>query len=446
MRLHCLPVVASLLFCGAAGSAENIILYENFDSGALDAKLWEKAELVASPTVNGSPGAARAVPMLNNLYFGIGLSRDLKTRPATKVGTVLFFWYYCDTVTTFKIQINTDSPNGNIAHHFSSVPNVWVPVYLPFSSMRFDNNVPADTNGTVLKSVNVYGGGRNSKINFYVDQMALYYDDPPQDIAREIALQKLAVNELNANLATDRYTLDRRAVYRIRSARTAAEKPAKAKSVMTAGSAAANSTSFIQRLRNGSLKGYSFVSISRATGRNKPLAAIQKDLERHLPREKPEVIFIMPGVEDMLNKASHKDISTALNDIVDLCLANGAAPVLCSAPERLNVPTPMAQSAQGMNSIIKLVADTKMIPFLDACSIVNANQKKNFSQLKITMAGYDAINDRAAALHAALAHWAFDRLPESLGGTGDKDTPGKDGGKKPDIPDDVQQSIDEIEI
>ena len=425
--------------CGAA--EENVFAYDTFDDGALDQRIFERGELVASPTANSSKGALKASVLQGNQWFGIGISRNLRQRPKTKVGQALFFRYRCEKTAGFKIQINCDSPNGNIVYSFRSVPGIWVPMHIPFAEMQFSNNMSADANGVELRSINIYGGKPGESFEFCIDDLALYYDNPPEPLAADIALQKKALAQIKAGLSQQRYVLSQELIYRIRAARAAAEPPT-AKTIMTAGSTSAATMDFIVRMRNDDLKGCTFVSTSRATGKSKDLNWIKENLERHIPREKPEIVFLLPGPEDVLAGRDNAEISKTLGEIVDLCLASGTAIVLCSSPERLGVQTPLADAASRINSIISVVADGRMVPFLDSAAIANADQKRNFSGLKPGVNGYKAINERALPLYTAIEHWAFDRRPETPA-----EEPGKPGEHgKPDVPKDVQKSLDEIEI
>ena len=441
-RLCC---VVGLLFAVsiAVYAEENVFVYDNYDSGTIEKKDFENGELVATPTMDSSPGSLKASTMAGNQYFGIGISRNLRQRPKTKVGTVLFFCYRTDTISTFKIQINCDSKNGNIVYIFRSVPGIWVPMYIPMTAMTFGNNASADVPGTELRSINIYGGKPGETFDFFIDNLLMFYDAPPQPMAAVIAREKQSASEVAGSLSQQRYTLSQELIYRIRAARAAAPKPPNPKTIMTAGSNAANNSDFILRLKNDDLKGCTSISTSHATGTSKNLAWVKENLEKNIPKDLPEIVFVLPGVEDVMANVPNDAIVKTLREIVDLCHANGAAVVLCSCIERLGTQLPQADAAQKINSLIPVVAEEKMVPFLDASSLINADQKKNFSTLKPTPGGYKAVNAKASKLYKTIEHWAFDRREEEPQVPGETGTPKP---STPSTPDTKPEDLDKVEI
>lgn len=440
MRAICLFTLAILLSATVRPAEEKdttVLVFEEFEGDSLDTKQWPNVELVKSPTFNKSKGAAAASPMPGNKYFGMGFSCDLRLRPKTENGTVLYFVYHCDSMKNFKIQINTDSKNGNIVYHFRSVPGIWVPMYLPFSSLRFDNGVSAEAVGETLKSVNIYGGAPDEQFAFHVDDFCVFYVKPPEKLAPIIEREQAAEKALSATLAKERYTMNKSIVYLIRGVGANAEKPPRPQTVMIAGSTAAKDSAFIRKLGFRELKSYRFTSASHTTGKGKDMAWIKDQLERYLPDDRPETVVLMPGVEDVLAGAGNNDVRERVGKLVDLCHKHGAAVVLCTPPERLDIKTPLASAAQTMSTALFMYADLNLVPLLDACAIANADPRDNFNKLTVSSRGYKAVNAVAAELFTALEQWAFDRGEAGDKGTEEtpSGTPAKDEPKRKDIDD-----------
>jgi len=382
-------------------------------------------------TFNGSKGAMHSVKLPDNTWFGAELRFEEFKEPVFKITdkTMFNICYFVTTAEHIKMQFQTDDAQiGNISYGIAQPKaGEWAVTSVKMTDFKSGGGSgPNAKVGLGIKSMGFLHGNPKSDSQIWIDNVIVTEGPMPADLDKFVKEKKAESEAAKARLEAERNAQalnvnDHKALFSAEIAQSLKRAWKKdgvtEKTVLNAGADAAKSFSHWTPLTKKELSGTTLIDKMAGTIGGGEMDKIKLRACEAINKHKPEVVTILPGVDDFKRGKALADIVTPVGELLDAVLQSGAVPVLYTPAVPASGAPAVLKAYNDLAAEIRKLATSRRVPLVDAFAVLNPDGNPSARLVSgswPTTAGYEAIDKVSLLVYQKLEQWVFERREKEI--------------------------------
>jgi lysophospholipase L1-like esterase len=379
----------------------DVLLYADFEK---DNSGFVGGERVTDVTFSNSKGAFKATPDLADLWNSCKIMTDVakQGKPGAKglfqVGpqTKLTFAYYLEDNDWLFVSFWSGERQMTLQVPVRTEKGKWSIVQINF--WEYNANIPEAQrfkDGNWIDMLSFITGAAKTSPKFVLDNIIVNNGEVPTDIGRTIAERLAEAKLLNSDPKKDGYYITELILENLK--KICRKDDAVPSSIGLLGDDLANSPLLVRPLMAKELKGRTLLTAQSYSGDQIDLKAVFAKIGRGAKRNKPEVMLVMAGYNDItILNTSPENVVAGIREIVKKLIELGVCPVLVNFARPMGVSDSFSSKFGDVNRALMAMAIELQVPLIDMYSVIGNREKPNtyFAPTgKFNKQGYEVLNN-----------------------------------------------------